>query len=317
VTATPTGPPDADGLLTAMWTAVRGYVAAAHSSQRFLLWVAAIFAASTVVLLVVFVADDRPWSGSTSWRQPLAFSLAFTLVLASLAWVMTFLPTRRRLGWAISGTLGVAALTEVLLIAVQTGRQQPAFFPEDHSFDGAVWTGMQIAIGFIIVAIVVEAVWALRSMRAPSSFQWATRAGLVLVVAGLAMGGILVAEGIRQDENNAAPGQVSSPVTFGDAGVVLVPHLLALHGLVVLTVLASLLSFSALAERRRTRVVQVATAGYLALVAVSLIQALVGRAPLDLLVPAALLFWASIAVLASAFATTLAGLRQTGRPQRA
>jgi hypothetical protein len=73
-----------------------------------------------------------------------------------------------------------------------------------------------------------------------------------------------------------------------------------------------------LAEHRRTRVVQVATAGYFTLVAVSLIQALTGRAPLDLLVPAALLFWASVAIVAAAFASTLAGLLQTRRPpQRA
>lgn len=55
--------------------------------------------------------------------------------------------------------------------------------------------------------------------EAPSSFRRAIRAGLVLVVAGVAMGGLMVAEGVRQDLGNEEPGQVASPVVFGEAGL--------------------------------------------------------------------------------------------------
>jgi hypothetical protein len=296
-----------------MRESLRKYIDEAQPYQRFLLRVAAIFAVSGVLLAVVFVADDRPWDAPASWRQPLAFSIAFALVLPSLAWVMTFLPQRRKLGWAVSGPLGVAALATVLIIAVQAWREQPAFFPEDLPLDNALWTGMQIGIGFIVLAIVVEALWALTPLEAPPSFRWAIRAGLFLVVAGLAMGGVMIAEGVLQDLDNEVVGQVSSPVTFGEAGLVVFPHLLSLHGLLVLSVLVWLLSFTAWPERRRTGVVQVATAGYVALVIVSLVQALAGRAPFDLAGLLAVLFWMSAALVIGAGAITLVGLRRTAQ----
>jgi hypothetical protein len=296
-----------------MGASLRSYLTKARPYQRFLYGVAAVFAASAIFHAVVFVADDRPWYGPASWRQPLAFSFAFTLVLPSLAWVMTFLPQRRRLGWVVSGTLGVAALGTVIVIAVQAWREQPAFFPENLPLDNALWTGMQIGIGLIVFAILIEALWAITPLEAPPSFRWAIRAGLTLVVAGLAMGGVMIAEGVIQDLDNPEPGLVSSPVTFGKAGLVLVPHLLSLHGLLVSSVLAWLLSFTAGPERRRTRVVHVALAGYGALVAVCLVQALDGRAPLDLASLLAVLFWISLALVVGAVAVTLGGLGRIAR----
>jgi len=150
-------------------------------------------------------------------------------------------------------------------------------------------------------------------LQAPPSIRWAIRAGLVLVVAGLAMGGVMVAEGVTQDLDNEEPGQVSSPIVFGEAGLVLVPHLLALHGLLVLSTLAWLLSFTGWPERRRTGTVQLAAAGYVAMVAVSLAQALAGRAPFDLPGPLAVLFWSSVALVSGAVAATLGGLANTAR----
>lgn len=125
------------------------------------------------------------------------------------------------------------------------------------------------------------------------------------------MGGVMIAEGVRQDLRRDELGPVDSPVTFGDAGLVVFPHLLALHGLLVLAVLAWLVSFTTWPERRRTGVVQIATGGYVALIAVSLAQALAGRAPLALVAPVAVLFWTSIAVVAAAFGATVARLRQS------
>ena len=302
-------------LADAMVDSLRGYLVKAEPYQRFLYSVAALFAASAVLHAVVFVADDRPWGVPGSWRQPLLFSFAFFLVLPSLALVMNFLPVRMGLGWTVSGTLGVAALGTVFLIALQAWRGQRAFFPEeDLPFDQAVWTGMQVGVGFIVLAIVVEAVWALRFLDASPSFRWAVRTGLVVVVAGLAMGGVMVAEGVRQEVGQQP---VGSPVVFGEAGLIVFPHLLSLHGLLVLSVLAWLLSFTALPERRRTRVVQAASVGYVAFIAVSLAQALGGRAPFDLSGFVAVLFWISVALFMGVSVATLAWLRPKVRAPRA
>ncbi|MGH9243261.1 MAG: hypothetical protein ACRD29_02860 [Acidimicrobiales bacterium] len=155
-----------------MPASLRRNLAEAQPYQRFLYAVAAVFAASAVLHAVAFVADDRPWAGRGSWRQPLAFSVAFVLVLPSLAWAMNFVATRRRLGWAVSATMGVAALATVLLIAVQTWRGHPAFFPEDRAVDQSLWTGIQIGVGFIVAAIVVQAVWVVALVAASQSIRW-------------------------------------------------------------------------------------------------------------------------------------------------
>jgi hypothetical protein len=300
-------------LVDAIVDSLRGYWAKAEPYQRFLYSVAALFAGSAALHAVVFVVDDRAWDALGSWRQPLLFSFAFFFVLPSLAWVMSFLPVRLGLGWAVSGTLGVAALGAVFLIALQAWRGERAFFPEEgRAFDQAVWIGMQIGVGLIVLAIVVEALWVLRSLDAPPRFRWAIRTGLLVVIAGLTMGGVMVAEGVSQE---AGGEHVDSPVVFGEAGLVVVPHLLSLHGLLVLSVLAWLLSFTALQERRRVNIVQAATVGYVALIAVSLVQALDGRAPLDLTGFVAVLFWTSLALCTGVFVATLAWLRPSARVQ--
>ena len=110
---------------------------------------------------------------------------------------------------------------------------------------------------------------------------------------------------------------MGSPVTFGEAGYVVFPHLLALHGLLVLSALAWLLSFTALSERRQLGVVQAATAGYVALIAVTLAHALGGRAPFDLTGVGAIIFWISVAVVMGAFVATAAWLRLAAQPRDA
>jgi hypothetical protein len=109
---------------------------------------------------------------------------------------------------------------------------------------------------------------------------------------------------------------VDSPIVFGRAGLVIFPHLLALFGLLVFSVLAWLLSFAALPERRRTGVLELAIAGYVALVAVSLAQALQGRAPFDLTGFTAALFWISAALFVGAAVVTFILLRRAAQGPR-
>ena len=184
---------------------------------------------------------------------------------------------------------------------------------DERPFDKLVFAGMATFVGFIVLASVVETAWVFISLHAAPSFRWAIRIGLVLTIAGLAMGGLMVTEGLRQQEL----GPVPSPVVFGEAGLVVVPHLLSFHSLLILSALAWLLSFASLSERRRTSVILTAAAGYVALVAVSLAQALVGRAPFDLTGFFAMVFWMSVAVLGVVLIATLAWLRPAARAQGA
>jgi hypothetical protein len=88
-----------------------------------------------------------------------------------------------------------------------------------------------------------------------------------------------------------------------------VPHAVAMHAVQVLPGLAWLLSFAAVQERRRLGLVGVATVGYVALVAVSLLQTAAGLAPLDLGVAAAVLSLLGLLLLGVAFLAALLALR--------
>jgi hypothetical protein len=97
--------------------------------------------------------------------------------------------------------------------------------------------------------------------------------------------------------------------TVGAAGVMKLPHAVAIHGIQVLPALAWLLSFAALSEQRRLGLVRLATGGYLALVVVSVLQAAGGVAPFDVGVVAAVLYLLGVVLLGVAFVAALLALR--------
>jgi hypothetical protein len=108
----------------------------------------------------------------------------------------------------------------------------------------------------------------------------------------------------------ASDGVTQGLTTVAPAGVMKVPHAVAMHAIQVLPALAWLLSFTALPERRRLSLAWAATAGYGALVAVAVAQTAAGRPPFDL-GPAAIaaLTLLGAALVATAYAAALLALR--------
>jgi len=287
-----------------MWESLREFWRDAAPYQRFLYWLAVAFLISAALHGVVFLLGDRAWEGPISWRKPLLFSFSFAAVSASVAWVMTFLPKRPWPGWAMAVIFAVASVGETALIAMQAWRGTASHFNDRTPFDESVFIAMGFLIVGVAVVIVVLATWSFVSLRAPTSLAWAIKLGLGLVVAGLAIGGIILGEGLRQRET----GPVSSPVVFGDAGVMNVPHALAIHALQVLPVLGWLLLFSRWDQRRRTRLVVCAAAGYALMIGASVAQAAAGRAPLDPTIGHALPLMAGATLVAGAYLVALRGL---------
>jgi hypothetical protein len=114
----------------------------------------------------------------------------------------------------------------------------------------------------------------------------------------------------------ASQGVTTGLTTFGAAGVMKVPHAVAIHGIQVLPALAWLLSFTTLPERRRLALVRVATLGYVALVAVTLLQTAAGRAPFEVGAAAGLLYLLGVGLLAAAFVAALRALVRSSRTRR-
>jgi hypothetical protein len=133
----------------------------------------------------------------------------------------------------------------------------------------------------------------------------AIRAGLLILLVAQGVGGWMIQHGVGPAET----GMTQGLTTFGAAGVMKVPHAVAIHAIQVLPALAWLLAFTALAEPRRLGLVRVAVVGYVSLVAVSVLQAATGVAPFDVGPVAAALYLLGVGLLGAAFLAALLALR--------
>jgi hypothetical protein len=153
---------------------------------------------------------------------------------------------------------------------------------------------------------VVLTVLAFTRLRAAPSMAVAVRAGLLVLLVAQGVGGWMIGHGVGP----ASDGVTQGLTTFGAAGVMKVPHAVAIHAIQVLPALAWLLSFARLPEGRRLGLVWAATVGYGALVVASLLETAAGLAPLDLGTAAAVLFLLGVVLLGSSFLAALLTLRQ-------
>jgi hypothetical protein len=205
----------------------------------------------------------------------------------------------------------------VLLITMQRWRGVASHFNEATAFDTAVFRSMGGLVAMVGLAIVTTTVWSFVSLRAAPSMAWAIRVGLVLLVASQLLGGAILANGLGKPDAEA----VAAGSTFGAAGGIKVPHAVSLHAVQLLPALAWLLGFSGWAQRRRTRAVLVAAAGYLGLFLVTVVQTFSGVPTLELNAGVAVVLVASVSALAGPFAVTTWELarqwRQTPPPTAA
>jgi hypothetical protein len=143
-------------------------------------------------------------------------------------------------------------------------------------------------------------------MQAPPSMALAIRVGLLVLLVAQGVGGWMIQHGIGPAEAGVTDGLT----TFGAAGVMKVPHAVGIHAIQVLPALAWLLSFTRRPERSRLGLVRAAAVGYVALVAVSVLQTASGVAPFDLGVAAAILYLVAVVLLGAALVAALAALRR-------
>ena len=271
-----------------------GRFAAPEAHQRFGYACAAVLLASGLFHIGVYLVDGGPWEGPLSWRKPIVFGLSFGITIATLAWILTFLPIRTVTGWIVMGVLGVASLGEVFLISIQKWRGVASHFNEATTFDETVfsWMGMLVAlIGLVCVFITVRSFFA---MDAAPSLAWATRAGLVLMLVSQSVGGQMIAEGGN---------------TFGAAGSLKLTHAITLHAVQVLPALALLLGLSEGSERHRLRTIGLGAVGYAGVIGGAAIQTYSGVSPSDLRVGSAAVALAGLALLVASGVIALRGLR--------
>ena len=261
--------------------------------------------ASGLFHLAVWWLDGSAWSGPVSFRKPVVFGLSVGLLSLSLAWVLGHLPSaraRRALSW----TYTVAMAVEVALITMQAWRRVGSHFNNRTPFDGLVFTAMGIAIFIASVNIAVWTVQVLRARHLEQDLRWAMAGGLVLVCTSMAVGQLMVLQ-----FSSASIGAAVVPSMIAPAGQLKIPHAVTVHGLQVLPILLLLLTRRGVARAARVRWMRVATLGYATLGGATLLQALAGRAPMDLTAGMAILHGLGALALIAPLLVTRAGLVAT------
>ena len=79
-----------------MLSTLRGYWTEAESYQKFAYVIAGLLIASGVFHTGVFLAEGGSWEGPVSWRKAITFGFSFGITTLSLAWVMNFVPFRKK-----------------------------------------------------------------------------------------------------------------------------------------------------------------------------------------------------------------------------
>ncbi len=204
--------------------------------------VAAVLFLAGLFHLGVFFVDGGPWEGPVSWRKAVTFGLSFGLTLATYAWVGGFL--RLRAFWL--GLFTFASVMEVTLVSLQAWRKVPSHFNEATAFDTVVTRALAGGGFVIIVSVTALVVTAFRASHLTPSMRLAVRVGASSLAVALVFGGLMIAE---------------------RGGSWKLSHGVAMHGVLLLPLLAWLLAFTTWDEPRRTRTVGLASAGYALLIA--------------------------------------------------
>jgi len=257
----------------------------ARPAQRFAYLVGGALILVGLGHLTAWLVLGGAWQGPVSFRKPTTFGISFGLTTITLAWVTGQLRISDRSRWLLLGPLATADTYEVAWVATQRWRGVASHFNQATTLDYALFLTGAAAITVTVTVIVALTVLSFTRLRAAPSMALAVRAGLLVLLVAQGVGGWMIGHGVGP----ASDGVTEGLTTFGAAGVMKVPHAVAMHAIQVLPGLAWLLGFAAVGERRRLRLVWAATTGYGALVAVSLGQTAAGLAPLDVGVAATVL----------------------------
>jgi len=262
-----------------------------------------ILIASGLFHVLVFLISGGSWEGPISWRKPILFGITGGLTTVSVAWVMGYLNQRKSL-LVMSWIFTVSMFVEVSLITMQRWRGVASHFNVTTPFDGIVFATMGTLIMIVAVVIAIVTFRSFRFLNAKPVMKLAIRSGLLFLNLTNVLGMILVAYGnyILQ----ASPGH--APNIYGHAGMMKVPHGLAIHAIQVIPILAWLLNFSYREIEFKLNTMKTAIAGYAGLQLFTLIQTFTGRAPQDVNAITAGLAIVSAIVLAAAFLRALGNI---------
>lgn len=294
-----------------------------------------LMAVLTAAAALGVLMDDRVLGGSPVWLKPFKFAVSFVIYSATIAWIISRLPDRRRWAWILGTIIAVTSMIEMVIIVGQAVRGTHSHFNVSTALNAVLWSTMGATIVVFWLATLVIAAFAARRQFGDRPFTLAIRFGLLVALIGMALGFLMTvptADQLQTIESGAtslagahsvgvADGGPGLPVTAWSTtgGDLRVPHFVGMHALQALPLLAWLLTLPRLGldERTRSRLVTTGAAGYLGLVGLLLWQALRGQ---PLIAPDGWTLAAATALLvalAAAVAPILYRSRDTGSARTA
>ena len=254
-----------------------------------------LMAVMTAAAALGVLMDDRVLGGAPVWLKPFKFGVSFVIYGATIAWIISRLPDRRRWAWILGTIIAIASVIEMVIIVGQAARGTHSHFNVTSALNAALWSTMGFTIVVLWLATLVIAAFAARRQFGDRPFTLAIRFGLLVALIGMALGFLMTmptADQVQAIESGAtslagahsvgvADGGPGLPVTAWSTtgGDLRVPHFAGIHALQALPLLAWLLALPRLRldERSRSRLVTTGAAGYLGLVGLLLWQALRGQ----------------------------------------
>ena len=233
-----------------------------------------------LVLLGGVAFDSRLILGINPWIKPLKFALSIAIYVFTVALLLHGMKDAApgAVRW-ISRGVALSMSVEIACIALQSGRGVPSHFnhatPLDEAIFGAM--GLMIALNTFLMA------WLLALyVRAPSGLprpiRWGVRLGLLLFLAGSAVGGLMIsrdAHAVGAPDGGPGLPLLNWSTQVGDLRPA---HALGLHALQVLPLVGWVASRRpAWSEGPQDRRREGVAASYALVAGLLLAQALAGR----------------------------------------
>jgi hypothetical protein len=239
---------------------------------------AAVLVLSGLVHCGVLLVTGGSWVGPLSLRKPATFGLSFGLTLATVTWVLSFVPLRSRARRLLLTVFALACVAEVVVITVQAWRGLTSHFGVTGAGAGIV-AASAAGGAVLIVATMAAATAAVYRPAASSpstsaSMRLALRAGFAALMAALALGVYMLARGLV-----ISRGVAGVDAAFAFSAGIKPGHAATMHGVLVLPALAWLTSFADRTEHFRVAIVRRACLGYLLLAGIAVVDVLIGIRP--------------------------------------
>ena len=253
------------------------------------------------------VVDDRVLLGVPIWLKPFKFAISLVVYTGTLAYLIGSLQDglregvsrlskpARHAGW-LGNVIVAASFIEMAVIVGQVIRGRRSHFNVETPLDSALWSVMAVTILMLWIATALIGVVLLRHYKGDRPTVLAVRYGLLISLAGMAIG-FLMTQPTEEQLASGPPtvvGSHSVGVAEGGPGLPLVnwsttggdlrvAHFIGLHALQALPLLAFGLARAARRwpvlrpSRSRTRLVGLGAVGMAGVTALTTWQALRGQ----------------------------------------